>query len=214
MTTDRTDSTRAAAARGWRSEVDRLAGQLAAIDAWNNARRARDQAAASTALTREARLDLSRRMEARRREHEAVLQRAEQQMAQSEHLLREHQARAVLAHRSAWLRDKVADSLTERGVRVIGLHEDGAEAAGTIVVEQPDLVLVEDRLPTLPGVQVVERVRRFAPRTVVGAQVLDPSTTPALLQAGADAVFTRRVRPAEMAAELLRLLERGPAAPV
>ena len=181
--------------------------QLRAIDAWNAAQRAVDAAADAVDMTREMRLDLSRRQDARRREHEALLARAEQQLRASGDVLATRLTpRAVLAHRNAWLRDKVAAGLAARGIAVVGLFEDGAEAAGTIVVEQPDLVFVEDRLPTLSGLQVVTRTRTYAPHAVVGAHVLEGASVPAMVDAGAQAVFTRRIPPADIADQLVDLV--------
>lgn len=187
-----------------RTQLDLMTAQLWAIDAWHRARRASDGAARSAAVTRESRLDLSRRMEARRREQDALLRRADEQLRQSGQVLSGRAPiRAVLAHRNAWLREAVAARLTAEGVEVVGMFEDGADAAGTLVVEQPDLLLVEDRLPTMTGIEVVRRARAFAPHTVVGAQVLDSAGVQALVDAGAQAVFTRRVPPAEIAEQLL-----------
>jgi CheY-like chemotaxis protein len=109
----------------------------------------------------------------------------------------------VVAHRNPWLRDTVAKRLGDEGIDVVGLFEDGADCAGTLVAEQPDLLLVEDRLPTMSGLEVVLRARQFAPRTVVGAQALDAGSVAALFDAGATAVFARRVPPADMIAQLL-----------
>lgn len=198
-----------------RTQLDLMTAQLRAIDAWNAARRASESAADAVTLTREMRLDLSRRMEARRREQQALLARAEQQLRDSGDVIAGRaRTRAVLAHRNAWLRESVAKRMEARGVAVVGMFDDGAEAAGTIVVEQPDLVLVEDRLPTLSGVEVVRRVRTFAPDAVVGAQCLDGDGIRSLVDAGAQAVFTRRIPPHEIADQLLECLvgDRTPVA--
>ena len=190
-----------------RTQLDLVASQLAAIDAWNRARRASEAAAEAVSLTREMRLDLSRRMEARRREQQALVARADEQMRQSGRLSADPVAtRALIAHRNGWLRDNVAKQLQARGVEVVGMFEDGADAAGTVVVEQPDLVLVEDRLPTLSGIELVRRVRTFAPLAVVGAQCLDSSAVRELTEAGAQAVFTRSIPPTEIADQLLACL--------
>ena len=200
------------------SHVALMRSQIDAIDAWHRARRVAEAAAQSAMSTRESRLDLNRRLEARRREQEALLARAADQLRSSGGVLAGRvRPRAVLAHRNAWLRDAVASRLDAEGVDVVGVFDDGADCAGTLVVEQPDLLLVEDRLPTLTGVEVVLRAREFAPRTVVGAQALDAGSVAALFDAGAQAVFTRRVPPADMVGQLLACLDglepRG-AAPV
>ena len=193
-----------------RSQLELLQSQLAAIDAWNRARRACEEAEASVDMTREMRLDVSRRMEARRREQAAVVARADAHLRASGTVVAKNAApRAVLAHRSTWLRDKVAARLTDSGVTVVASLEDGADAAGVVVVEQPDLVLVEDRLPTLPGQELVRRVRSFSPRTLVGVHVLDGGAVAPFMDAGAQAVFTRRIPPVEIADELLTCLKAG-----
>lgn len=193
-----------------RTPLDLMTAQIAAIEAWNAARRASECATQAGGLTREMRLDLSRSGEARRREQEALVARADAQLRESGGLLGGGPGlRAVLAHRNAWLRDRVAQRLEERGVAVVGSFADGAEAAGTIVVEQPDLVLVEDRLPTLSGVEVVRRVRTFAPEAVVGAQCLDGDGVRPLVEAGAQAVFTRRIPPLDIADQLVECLGAG-----
>jgi CheY-like chemotaxis protein len=191
-----------------RSRLDLLEAQLAAIEAWNAARAASDAAAQNVGLTREMRLDLSRRIEARRREHAAVLARAAEHLrASAAPLGSDAPVRAVIAHRSPWLREKVASRLCERGVAVVGEFDDGADAAGAMVVEQAELLLVEDRLPTLSGAEVVRHVRVFSPATVVGAHVLDSSGVAPLADAGARAVFTRRIPPVEIADLLVDCLD-------
>ncbi len=47
---------------------------------------------------------------------------------------------------------------------------NGADAVGTVVAEQPDLLLVEDLLAMVPGELVVREAARFSPSTVVRAQ--------------------------------------------
>lgn len=193
-----------------RDSLELLAAQVAAIDAWHRARRAAEAAAESAALSRELRLDLSRRAAARRREQSALEARAEQQLREAGTVLAGRaRVRAVLAHRNAWLRTAVARRLESQGVLVVGEFEDGADAAGTVVVEQPDLVLVEDRLPTVSGLEVVQRVRSFAAAAVVGAQCLDADGIQPMADAGAQVVVTRQVPPGEIADLLVRCLVTG-----
>lgn len=197
-----------------RPGLDLLQAQLTAIESWHRARRVAEEAARSGGSSREMRLDLSRRMEARRREQAALVARADAHLRESGAVLESRpRTRAVIAHRSAWLRDAVAARLVEHGITLVGVFEDGADVAGAVVVEQPELVLVEDRLPSLTGADVVRRVRRFSPLTVVGAHVLDSTGVQHLVEAGAQAVFTRRIRPLDIADQLLACLseQRDPA---
>jgi CheY-like chemotaxis protein len=186
------------------SQLDLLAAQVQGIDAWNRSNQLSKGAAEVIGITREMRLDLSHRMEARRREHAALVARVDEQLRASGQLLTSRRpVRAVVAHRNAWLSGKVTSRLEERGVLIVGVFTDGADAAGTVVAEQPELVFLEDRLPSLAGSDLVRRVREFSPGTVIGAQVEDSRGIAPLVDVGAHAVFTRRIPPLDVADQLL-----------
>jgi CheY-like chemotaxis protein len=186
-----------------------VADQLAALDAWHRVRRAAEQAEQAPQASREQRLDAARRHEARQREHDALLARAQEQLRDTSASLGSDQPRAVVAHRSDWFRGKVAARLHEQGVAVVGSVGDGAAAVAAVVLDQPDLLLVEELMPHLPAGEVLVRARQLAPLTVVGAQVQSPQAAPALLEAGARAVFSRRIPPAEVADALVTFLRGG-----
>lgn len=193
--------------------MELVADQVAAIDAWNRALSVRRGSVPAQAVTREMRQDLARRVEAHCRTQEALLSRADEHLRQSGELLMTlSPCRAILVHRNEWLREKVATGLRDCGVDVVASLEDGADGVGTLVVEQPDIVFVEDRLPSVAGLQVVKQARRYARGSVIGAQVLDGSEVDAFLAAGADAVFTRRIPPADMVQELMSHVGGGPRA--
>lgn len=184
---------------GWRRPEARLArDQVQGIEAWTRVHGERAAAALTAAGTREARLDLARRSDARRLEHQALMGRAHQQLVEGSRLLRSAPV-AVLAHRNSWFTGKVAERLTGRGVEVVAVVEDGASASGALVVEQPELLLVEERLPVLTGLEILQRVRDFASATVAAVQLLDSDAADRFRDAGARAVFSRRVPPAEVA---------------
>jgi CheY-like chemotaxis protein len=190
-----------------RCQWDVLTAQVRAIDAWNRSNRVANDGAAVIGLTREMRMDLSNRMEARRREQAALVARVDEQLRASADLLSARRpVRAVLAHRNEWLSGKVSSRLQEHGVLVVGVFGDGADAAGTIVAEQPELVFLEDRLPSLTGSDLVRRVRDFSPLSVIGAQVENSRGIAPLVDLGAHAVFTRRIPPVEIADQLLGYL--------
>ena len=187
-----------------RGPVELLADQLSALDAWHRARRDSEEQIAAGSGNRETALDGRRRADALRREVDALLRRIEQALrASGDLLVAAPRPRALLAHRQSWLADKVAAALVAADVHVLGVLDDGAETVGWAVAEQPDLVLVEQMLPTIPGHQVVRRIRSFAPGTVVAAQVPYEADVPAMLDAGADLALPRRVPPAELAAALV-----------
>ncbi len=139
--------------------------------------------------------------------HAAVLARAELQLRQTGDLMwADSSCRAVLAHRDVWWRERVADYLTALGVQVIAQAGDGADVVGVLVVEQPDLVVVQDLLPLLPGLQVVRQARRYAPTSLIAAHLLDSRQAQSFLTAGADVAFSRLDRPGEIAEQLVALL--------
>lgn len=187
-------------------DVALLCEQLAALSRWHAHRRTTEEIVELRGMNRELRLDLGRRQMARARQHVALLARVATQLETGERLLRHRPPRAVLVHRREWLRAKVAAELAGQGVQVVAELDDGADGVGVTIAEQPDLLLVEDALPTMSGVEVLRAVREFSPRTRLAAQVENELALPALVAAGASTVFTRRTSPTDIARELLALV--------
>lgn len=192
-----------------RTELDVVGHQLAGIAEFNRARELRRGARSGDAsLTREQRMDLDRQEEVRQREHDALVARLQAQLeGDIRPILSASPRRLVIAHRNAWFVGKVSAAMEEHALEVVARLDNGADAVGTIIAEQPDLVLVEDALEMVPGLQVVRDVRQFCPETVIAAQVAHADRADALVEAGAAAVFTRSIPPADVAAGLLQLLD-------
>ena len=181
--------------------------QLAGIDAWNAARAALERTITASARSREDLVDARRRLEGLRRQHQALVERTDEHLRGSADLLRTSvPVRAVLAHRNAWFRDRVADCLEAQGLSVVARLDDGADALGVTVAEQPDLLLVEDALPTVRGEDVVREARALCGRAVVVAQVGYDDGVATMLEAGATAAWARRVPPAEVAQHAAELV--------
>jgi hypothetical protein len=193
-----------------RSQLDLMTAQVRAVDAWARTSRLNRDAAQVINASRERRLDLSHRMEARRREQAALIARVDLQLhASGQPLAARGPVRAVLGHRNEWLSGKVASRLERHGIVIVGVFGDGADAVGTIVAEQPELVFLQDRLPSLAGSELVLRVREFSPLSVVGAHVEDSRSIPPLAEVGAHAVFTRRTPPDDIADQLVSHLREA-----
>lgn len=189
-----------------RSDVEVVCRQLHAIERFHQVRRAA-QAAETGPVTREGQLDAARAREVLQRAHEALVAHAGRQLAQTGAPWRTRvEPRVVVAHRNAWFAGKVAESLALHGVVVVAQLDNGADAIGVAVAEQPDLVLVEDALPMVPGPRVVAEVRDLCPEALVAAQVEHAGRMAPLLDAGAAAAFVRRQPPADVALALLELL--------
>lgn len=114
-----------------RTQLDLAAQRLRAIASFDDARRTAEQAAAVAARSREMRMDAARSLEVLRREHDAVLDRAHQQLELTADLLRQvPDQRVVLAHRSAWFTGKVAQGLEDQGLRVVARLDNARTQSG------------------------------------------------------------------------------------
>lgn len=190
--------------RACRTDLQRLQDQLDNLCAWQAMVRTQREADLATVASegRERRLDARRRLDGLQRAESALRERADVAIRSAPKPLRGHRpAMVVIAHRNEWLRNQLTLALVQEGADVVAVVEDGGDAVGIAVADQPDLLVVEDRLPTVTGLEVVQQVRRFAPHTIIAAQV--EATPPGeLLAAGASAVFSRRIPPAVIAEQM------------
>lgn len=190
-----------------RTQLQLMTQQVAAIEQFNRARQLAQQSEAAAGCSREMRMDSERRLEVLRREHDALVARAIAQLEESGRPQGQSAPpRALLAHRNEWFLDRVSDVLGERGVSVLARFDNGADAIGAAIAEQPDLLLAEDALAMVPGEEVVREVLRYCPGTAVVAQVAYADGIAAMLDAGAVAVHTRRVPPADVAMAMVELV--------
>lgn len=188
-----------------RSELDIAGQQLRAIERFHRVYRQAEAAATRTGRSREVRMDTDRRLEVLRRQHQAVVARVEEQLRRCGDV-HERAGTVVLAHRSDWFAGKVSELLGGYGLRVVARVANGAEAIGAALAEQPDLLFVEETLAMTSGREVLTEVGPYCPQTVLAAQVADGTRVGALLEAGASAVFTRQIPPADVAARLQQML--------
>ena len=196
--------------RHWRRLTDPTAllqAQLEGIELWHVARRSAEESLTRPRLSREARLDVTRRLAVRRREFEALIGQTKGALTDGlRPLPAALPSRAVVAHRQVWLADKLAAELSGRQVEVLHVGDNGADVVGVCVAEQPVLVVVHELLGMRTGREVVQEIRQFCPLSLVVGYVSSDSAVGPMLDAGATAVFTRRVPPAELADRLAALL--------
>ncbi len=182
--------------------------QVEAIDAWNVAREQRE-AMYQTApnVSREICLDAARRLDVLRRVHEAMLARTGEFLArQPASILSPLPRRAAIAHRQEWFVNQLTEALREHGITVVAATDNGADALGAVVAEQPDVLLVEDKVAMMTGAESVAEAALFAPHTLVAAQVRDNDGVGRMLNAGAWNAFARQVPPAEIADALAQMI--------
>jgi CheY-like chemotaxis protein len=152
---------------------------------------------------REAQMDARRELAGLHRTEEEV---AALQARRSRPSSGSGRTRAVVVHRSEWLRARLVKELQDQGAEVVGQGEDGAEAVAFAVVEQPDLMILEDRLPWVMPLEVVREARDYAPRTFVAVLVEAGVEADRLLEAGAHAVLGRTVKPHEVISSCLETM--------
>jgi CheY-like chemotaxis protein len=190
-------------ARRLRSDADLLVDQLRGIDAWTQAH-SLSAAEVDEACSRESRLDLARRRDVVMRQRQAMIGWTERQLRGSDRVLRSvAPTRVVIAHRHDWFKARVTSGLLAGGIAVVADLENGADALGIVIAEQPDFLLIQDRLPMVNGLDLTRDVCRYAPSTVVVVQVTNDWEIGPFLDAGATAVYTKRTSPADVASDLL-----------
>lgn len=188
--------------------VELLAAQLRGLALWHAARRAGEQPTHSGRWIREDRLDARRRLDARQREHQAIIGRLDLGLHEAPEPMRSQvPSRAVVAHRHAWTRDKLSAELSHRGIEVLCAVDNGADAVGVCVVEQPDLLIVDELLAMRTGCEVAVDVRRFCSNTLIAGYVEHETAIGGLLDAGASTVYTRRTPPADAVEQFATLLK-------
>jgi hypothetical protein len=204
---------------GERLYITRTAAQLRkdrerGAAAWQSFAGSREEFETVRRENREASTEARRRLEALRRINAALLERSEKAAAASQKVIGRVPARAVVVHRLDWMRERLALGLDEHGIAVVARERDGADGLGITIAEQPELLIVEDRLPSVRAVDLVRSLRDFAPNTVVAAQVEHADELDELIEAGAAAVFGRRVPPADVCAQLAGYLRSRPGEPL
>jgi hypothetical protein len=179
-----------------RDAAELVRDQQEGLAAWHRETTRRLALDPETEIDREAQMDARRHLAGLQRTRSAVM--AMQSRRDRGLAATGDEPRAVVVHRDEWMRKRITAELAQLGVQVIGEGEDGAIAVAMAVVEQPELLVIEDRLPWVTPLEVVSEVHRFAPRTVVAVQLEDTSDAAGLLDAGAAAVVGRMTHPAEL----------------
>ena len=116
--------------------------------------------------------------------------------------------RVFIADDHAGYRDGMARLLAEQpGLDVVGEAADGPAALSDILRLQPDVALVDIRMPGLDGLEVCRRLRTngSAPHTrvVLITAAPDRALTAAAADAGAVALLAKEAAPGALVAELV-----------
>lgn len=184
------------------SPADRIVRQVEGIDAWNIARRMRAGLLEAQSVSRDTRMEVARQLGVARRTHDAIARTTARALALQPAPLLFGVRTAVLAHRHAWFADRLTLFLGARGVTVVECTDNGPDALGVVVAEQPDVVITGGCLAMMTGDELLAEVRLFAPSTLRAAQVSDEQQA----VASADVVFLSQQPPADVADALAALI--------
>lgn len=153
---------------------DLLVRQVQAVDAWNLARHEREAALALLSTSRSDREAAKRSADVLQRTHEAIADRAARDLAHSGGPWVGRGVTAVVAHRHAWFLDQLGSQLWARGITVLHTTDNAADLLGTVVAEQPDLVVLGDRLAMMHVEGLLEDCGRFAAHSRQVVNVSEP----------------------------------------
>jgi DNA-binding NarL/FixJ family response regulator len=119
--------------------------------------------------------------------------------------------RCVLADDHPALLAAVGDYLAENGYDVVARAADGSAALRHIEREQPDVALVDYRMPGCFGGELIERIRAISPETRVAVYTaeVDPGIVQETLAAGTDAVVLKEAPMADLVRALREVANGG-----
>lgn len=92
---------------------------------------------------------------------------------------------------------------------IVGEASDGSEVLPLVSRTQPDLVLLDLKMPRMDGITCVEHIRKRFPdiRTIVLSAVEDPELVRAAFRHGASAFIVKRIDPDDLAAALRQAMD-------
>ena len=100
------------------------------------------------------------------------------------------------------MRDGIASLLSlEHGISVVGTASNGEEAVNQVMELQPDVVLMDVRMPVMDGVAATAQIRRdFSDTPILMLTTFDDDALVlAALQAGANGYLLKDLPPADLA---------------
>lgn len=189
--------------------ADRIIRQIQGIDSWNASRRTREQVLLRVAGSGEPWGEAARDLEAWRRAHQALLDRAADELGRDPAPMLTPPRTAVLAHSSPHYAELIRGCLDALGITVLSCSINGPDTLGVVIAEQPSVLFVSDGLEMMTGPALLREAARFSPHTVLAAYTV-ATRQDAAFSAGAHAVFLRQ-QPADAVSWWLQYVLPEPA---
>ena len=119
-------------------------------------------------------------------------------------------ARCLVADDHPGLVAAIADLLEENGFEIVGPAPDGARAISLAEAEQPDVAVVDFRMPGIAGTRLLERLKEAAPelRVLVYTAEADETAAQEALDHGADGILLKEAPLADVV-RALATVQRG-----
>lgn len=95
--------------------------------------------------------------------------------------------RVLVADDDAMARESLAELLQEMGFEVVAAAADGQEAVRQAEVHEPDVVLMDARMPNMDGIEATRRIKARAPDVQV---IMLSAYDEPVLRSGADEAGT------------------------
>jgi DNA-binding NarL/FixJ family response regulator len=99
----------------------------------------------------------------------------------------------LVVHPEEHARTSLRSALQQQGVTSVLTQANAPAAIGQCVLEQPDVVVLAAGCPMMTADDAVGQLRRYCPHTLVVVCDAQQQQVATLLEAGADAVYTRPV---------------------
>lgn len=117
--------------------------------------------------------------------------------------------RVVIADDHALVRDYLRALLAaEADIEVIGVASDGAEALRVAVESRPDVLVLDNSMPVLGGLEVLRELREAGSNAAVVMYTAEPGVRASALRAGAHACVAKEDPPASLIAAIRDAAER------
>jgi DNA-binding NarL/FixJ family response regulator len=119
--------------------------------------------------------------------------------------------RVLIADDSTFIRERLPAMLSDtHGIEVVGIADDGAEALNLARALNPDVVILDIRMPRMTGIEVLQKLKKdeAAPVVIMLTSYPYPQYREKCQEAGADFFFDKSTD-FEKLFDLLKELRQG-----